>query len=430
MNRVQIGLAIMLFMLLCNYSINIHTGIPYKTFRSELWADRAGYHVYLPALFIYQFSANQFPDSIEEFTGHGYKLDNDKVQTKYTYGVALLQAPFFLGAHILTQLRNQTPDGYSIYYRNAVDIAAIFYLIFGMLLLYLSIINFSSSRKWVVLLALTSLFLGSNVYYYAIMEGGMSHIYSFFLFSVLIFINAKWPKDKSHLWVWVAESLIVSLIVLIRPINLVFATLPIFWNTNTFAELRQHIFYQLRPKRLLVWLICITLVALPQLMYWKYAYGSFIKDTYTNEGFVNLTKPYVFGVLFAPANGLLPYSVIMIGVLFGCLFLLRANHWMGKLCLMHFVGIVYLTASWYTWQFGCSCGMRNMVEYSSILAFPLTIFFDKVIYQTPKVPKVIILVVLTLLVMINLKVNYHFYGCYFTGTWNWDDYLKTLFYDL
>ena len=39
---------------------------------TPLWADQAGYYVYLPGLFIYDFDAKSFPKKIEEKTIQGY----------------------------------------------------------------------------------------------------------------------------------------------------------------------------------------------------------------------------------------------------------------------------------------------------------------------------------------------------------------------
>ena len=64
---------------------------------TPLWADQAGYYVYLPGLFIYHFDAKSFPEKIEEKTGLGFSLDleKNKVISRYTCGTAILQAPFF-----------------------------------------------------------------------------------------------------------------------------------------------------------------------------------------------------------------------------------------------------------------------------------------------------------------------------------------------
>lgn len=64
---------------------------------TSLWSDQAGYYVYLPSLFIYDFNPHLFPEDIESKTGEGFALDfeNNKVVTRYPSGIAILQAPFF-----------------------------------------------------------------------------------------------------------------------------------------------------------------------------------------------------------------------------------------------------------------------------------------------------------------------------------------------
>src|SRR5690606_154748 len=116
-------------------------------------------------------------------TGNGFLLDTETgiVSTKYSYGVALLQAPFFLGAHIYAKITGTYADGYGQPYRNAVNIAGVFYLIFGLLLLYKFLrFQFKSTISFITV---ALILLGTNVFHYGVYETGMSHIYSFFLFS-------------------------------------------------------------------------------------------------------------------------------------------------------------------------------------------------------------------------------------------------------
>ena len=120
MNRLKIILILaLIYTGLCFLSLYRHKNVELNTFRSEIWADRAGYYVYLPSLFIYNFSSDKFPESIEKQTGNGFSLnkEKDKIITKYTYGVALLQLPFFIIADAFSSVSSVIPrNGFSIYY--------------------------------------------------------------------------------------------------------------------------------------------------------------------------------------------------------------------------------------------------------------------------------------------------------------------------
>ena len=170
-------LGIMIFL-----TLNRHSKSGYYNYHSEIWADKAGYYVYLPATFKYAFNPDEFPDSMDVRTGYGFSLDlkDHKIRTKYTCGVALMQIPFYFLADVLTTPLHQKADGFSPVYHRAVNVAAVFYLLAGILFLYLFLRNYFKIS--VTVLVLASLVLGTNLYYYAIDETGMSHVYSFALF--------------------------------------------------------------------------------------------------------------------------------------------------------------------------------------------------------------------------------------------------------
>ncbi|MBN1199017.1 MAG: hypothetical protein JXA23_06675, partial [Bacteroidales bacterium] len=49
-------------------SFQIHRDREFFTWKSELWADRAGYYIYLPAVFLYRFDVTKAPEKIWEKT--------------------------------------------------------------------------------------------------------------------------------------------------------------------------------------------------------------------------------------------------------------------------------------------------------------------------------------------------------------------------
>ncbi|MDZ4757174.1 MAG: hypothetical protein SGJ10_03415 [Bacteroidota bacterium] len=55
---------IVLYALLALLSLNRHSKAVLYSFTSEIWADRAGYFVYMPATFIYNWDADKLPNGI------------------------------------------------------------------------------------------------------------------------------------------------------------------------------------------------------------------------------------------------------------------------------------------------------------------------------------------------------------------------------
>jgi hypothetical protein len=171
------------FILFTFLALNRHSKAEIFTYHSEIWADKAGYNVYLPSLFIYKFDAASFPDSIDDKTGNGFIINtkNNKIITKYPYGVSLLQSPFWLISHFIDKEKN----GFSKIYNISIDVSAIFYFIFGMFFLY-KLLNINENKNLTIIVLLVSL-LSTNLLYYTIWETGMSHIYSFVFFSLLLY---------------------------------------------------------------------------------------------------------------------------------------------------------------------------------------------------------------------------------------------------
>ena len=90
--------------------------------KGALESDAKGYYAYLPAVFIYQDLNFSFLEEVEKkydqkhlyyeyrSNAHGVLIN------KYYAGVAVMQLPFFVGAHGLTLISGGDTDGYSKYY--------------------------------------------------------------------------------------------------------------------------------------------------------------------------------------------------------------------------------------------------------------------------------------------------------------------------
>lgn len=404
---------IFLTTLLIFLAFNRHskTGIYY--YRSQIYADKAGYYVYLPATFIYQFDANSFPDSVDVKTGNGFQLDtvNNKIATKYFYGASLMQLPFFLLAHWLAPPLGFEANGFSLIYHWAIDLAAVFYLLLSFILLH-KILRQRFSEK-TAFLSITFLFVGTNLFYYSIQETGMSHVYSFFLFTAWIYQLTFWQKlDKRPVLFGFTSGLVAVLIVFVRPLNMLFLFMSIFFDRDFLQRIRAQIHWRF----LLPFLLTIILLATPQLAYWKYLSGSFIADTYAGENFSNWMNPKVIEFLFAPNNGLFIYNPIVLFIFLGLAFMVRRKKENAWLILITVLLLIYSSASWWSWSFGCGFAARNFVEYYVLLSFPLAYLI-----QQPKQKSVEFLFyfLLILFSLYNLKMIYSFGGCWF-GEDNWD----------
>jgi len=415
---------LLVFTLLSIYlTFNLHNKIPEFHYRSEIWSDKVGYYIYLPATFIYDFKTANFPENIDHKTGDGFTLDveNDKVKTKYTCGVAILLTPVFLTTHLIANIFNLEPTGFSKIYHNAVNVGAIIYLILGLLFLHKFLkkyFNLYSS-----LIAVFIIFISTNLFWYSIVETLMSHIYSFSLFAAFLYFSKQFiDSEKNKFRYFIVLSILLSLIILIRPTNFILGFILLFIDIKNFTDFKNRIFSILKLKYIAIFIIIFTIVISPQLFYWKYLTGSFISYSYGEEGFIYWKNPKILEVLFNPGNSLFLFTPVWIIIIISMILFILKEKWLGISITSFFVFIVYLSASWHSWSFGCSYGMRSITEYLTIFSIPLTFLIEKILTSKKKFLKIFMFMIISYFSFFNLKITYNYDGCFYGELWDWKEY--------
>ena len=403
-------------------AFNRHSKHDAYSYRSEIFADRAGYYVYLPALFIYGFKAENFPQEVDNKTGNGFKLDHEsnKVITKYPYGVALLQLPFFLLAHLLSLLMNYNASGFTFLYQKSVDVAAVFYLTLGLLALF-SIIKRQFSFK-VSFITVATVFLGTNLFYYATLDTGMSHVYSFAMFSVyLLFLSDRRKLHGQQVKQGVLLGLVAAVIIMLRPINLLFIVFSFFLFPSVYKD-------KIREgdvRFFVSFFLAGFTVILPQILYWHYLSGSFIYYSYGNETFSHLADPQFIALFLAPNNGHILYNPVFLVFVTGILIMINDKQKNGLVIGLLLLTLSYLVSSWWMYYFGCGFANRNFTEYYALLAFPLAYLLNK---PKKKAVQAVLYILLLIFSIYNIKMALSFDGCWYgTSNWDWNMYLHWLF---
>lgn len=410
--------------LLIFLSFNYHGKAPSYTHRSQIWADKAGYQVYLPFTIIYGANANAMPDSIATLTGGGFSINSEKniLHNKYTYGVALMQLPFFLTAHYLSNGLGFEPSGYSKIYNWAVDVSAVFYLVYALIILSkVLLVNYT---KKTVFITLTVLFLGSNLFYYTIDETGMSHIYSFFLFTLFLSILQKTQFLKINTVRWsIYLGLVVALITIVRPLNIIILTAFLLWQAESKTEIIERIKRVFQTKTLAILLLCFSLIWLPQLLFWKYSEGSYFHYSYGDEGF-NWLKPELLKVWFSPNSGAFLYGSLSLVVLILSIRKTIENWNKNGYYLFVFIVVSFVSSCWWIWSFGCSYGMRNLTEYYALFVFLLAPFIGRVL-ENKGIKRGLMLGVFIAVIALNIQISYSYGGCYLgNGDWDFQEYFR------
>jgi len=191
--------------------------------------DALVYYAPLPVVFIYHdLSFSFIQDLPERLRGKiSTMISPDGKRTlKMPVGVSLLILPFFLIAHIIALLAGMPADGYGPVYQFFVLIAGIFYLTFALGILRKIL------RRWfndpVTAITLLLIGLATNLFYYVSVEPGMSHVYSFFLFSGLLRYTIRWYESPGY-GNTILLALFGGLILIVRPSNAVVFLVPVLY---------------------------------------------------------------------------------------------------------------------------------------------------------------------------------------------------------
>jgi hypothetical protein len=322
-----------------------------------------------------------------------------------------MQSPFWLVAHVLSQQK----DGFSGYYQKAIDFAGSFYLTLGLFFLFFTIKRYRNTQISIALAIL--IVLSTGLFYYGVFETGMSHIYSFCCFAIILFLTLNQKRTDNQFLMLTAIS---SLFIVVRPINALFL-IPIllFILISGKIKLWKDVTNFFTFKISLFVIVIVSVFLLPQLLYYKYAFGSIITNSYQNEPLFFPSLSRIIELLFSPNNGLFLYYPIILCLLIYAIFN-KSNFNNLSFFLISIYILIY--ASWWSLSLGCSFGHRSINDF-------VIIFFIPIIISKNRIPKLFFLI-LGICTIINLKFIFSYDTCLYTSTnWNFAEYLSILFGD-
>ena len=353
-----------IILLLLGYTAKINWGN--GQWDNVLEADAKGYYAYLPALFIYDDLNFQFYDEVEVQNAYDTTLTydyrayyNEKCVNKYFVGESVLLMPFFIVAHFTSGISGSPTDGYSRLYVISVTIAALFYLLCGLLALKKTLELFEFSNR-TIFIAISTLVFGTNLFYYSVGEMGTTHVYSFSLISIFIYQMTKYFQSL-HVKHILYGALFLGLIILIRPINgIVIFSIPFLsLNINRLNEGFRK--YLSRPDIIALSIgIVLAIISIQLIIYWIQT-GSFFVYSYGEEGF-NFSSPQLLNFLFSYRKGFFLYTPIALLSLLGFIYL-RTDRFKFITLFLFLLLVVYVLSSWWMWYYGGSFSSRVMVDY-------------------------------------------------------------------
>lgn len=372
------------------------------------YGDALGYYLYLPTTLIYNNIGN--PETLPKDKGIDPVVTNyvadmsvlGKSQkgffvNQYTYGTAFFELPFFATAHFIKKFSNIEADGFSKAYSNAIRISTIVYLLLGLFFLFKSLLEFVDRNTAIAATCL--ILIGTNLFWFSFYQAGMAHSPLFFLYALLLFLTIKVHKSSSLL-LFVLIGFAAGFITIIRPSDILCLLIPVLYavyNRSSFVEKMQFT----RKNALFIGIaaVCFLLPLIPQLLYWKKFGGSFLYDSYVNQGF-DFLHPKITEGLFGFKNGWLAYTPIMLFALAGLVFAKRFRN--AQLLFFTLLPIyIYVIYSWWCYNYINGFGSRPMIHLYPLMAIPLATLIS--ISAKNRIMQIVCWILLLFCCFVNIK---------------------------
>jgi len=387
--------------------------------------DVKAYYGYLPAIFIEKDFKMQFPNVLDDRGSFRYFREtapNGGRLFKTSMGMAIMYAPFFFIAHHYAEKMGYETHGFSTPYAFALMFSCVFYVLIGLIFLRRLLLKYFKDK--IVAITLILIFLATNLHIYVYLEGPMSHGYSFALFCVFLYLIEKW-QDKQSWGTTIFLGLLVGLISLVRPSNGIVVILFLLYNVTNLRDIRTRMLLFLKNYgKIIVMVVCVVLIWLPQLLYWKSVTGNWFYYSYGSDERFFFNNPQILPVLFGFRKGWLIYAPVMIFALIGVGMLWKTNKKYFYPLVLFLMINIYIVSSWWCWWYGGGFGMRALIESYAILAIPLATFLTWLAKQKLpiKIPLSIVVASITLLSAFH-TIQYHY------GAIHWDAMTKEAYFD-
>lgn len=374
--------------------------------------DGLGYYQWLPAACI---------DRNLDWMIWTYPVAEGRAISLFTLGVACLQLPFFLAAHGLALFFGYPAMGFDPPYAVAMMAATATYAGMGVVLAYRLAARFADRTS--ALLAVLAIYGGSNLFFYAVHQPLMSHVYSFFLVTLFCWTALRvidGPKGADVVLFLVSGALLV----LVRQVNVFVFAFPFWMAWTSPGGLGSACGNLVRRRGPLI--LGILLASLPwilQSMYWHHITGHWYANGYAyKQEFFEFGKMVPGMVLFSPRNGWFVYSPIFLPMMAILLVHAWRNTASARPVLLIFLLTVLLYSAWWCWWLGGAYGYRGLVDLYGLFAIPMAWLFRSVVRRTWAV-RVVAALCLWALVSLNFGMMRHYEFYLYSEYGHWPEIL-------
>ena len=358
--------------------------------KSIIDGDGKGYYAYYEQIFFSKNFGRAAPDY-----DHIVKI-GDRSLIKYQCGTALVMAPFLLTAYLIN---DSTGDPYAAIYQKSVSVAAVFYLLLGLIFLFL-LLKQLKIRPLYILLSLTLTLFATNLLVYVVAQPDMSHVYSFAMISGFLWASYCYIHNPKFTYLFLS-AITLGIVYLIRPVNIIILFfIPFFF--DNFGSFR--FFIKQHTKQLILFALITTGVMVIQNILWYVQCGQFFVWPYQNEGFY-WTRPEIFNVLFSFRKGLFVYTPLLLLMFLSLAVLFMQNRFRFFISLIFLSLLTYIIAAWWCWTYFDSYGMRPFIDFYGVFV----ILFALLLNHLQKSWRMVILCCCLPLLALNLVQSYQYH---------------------
>lgn len=374
-----------------------HFVIGDNKYKSIVNSDGEGYYAYLPAIFIYHdlsfnfFFENKNEEIKKYFHERFIIKQGDKTIIKTYCGEAVLLLPFFAAGSLVQYAYAGEVNGYEPFMQFFICLGALFYLALGLYYLR-KFLKYYYIEDRIIQLTLIIFVFGTNLLYYTVFHPTMTHVYSFALITMFLYLCKHFIETKNKKALWLA-AFIIALIALVRPVNiLVIVIVPFLKKENGFGFYLTHI-----KNNFSTWMVALFIVVATAFiqLYLNYLQcGKLFAWSYGDEGFYFL-HPHISDVLFSFKKGLFIYTPVLIISCIGLLFVYRKQRALFWGLLLTLVLATYIISAWWKWSYGPGFGLRAFIDWYALFAIPFAFLLNNVDRMQERFVKLVCLLLLS-----------------------------------
>lgn len=331
--------------------------------------DIMGYHVYfvqgavlgnwhIKDLSFYENIAATYQNT--ETLYQFVQTPNGEHITKYSSGWAVMNAPFLMIGHWFAGWFGYAQDGFSAPYQTAAAISSLFYTFIGLIFSRKVLLRFFSDKATALLLIL--LVLGTNFLHMNSGSPGMSHIFVYSLYAILIDLTIRFHKSPNTRKA-ILIGLTLGLMILVRPLEVVAAAIPLLYGVVNLKTLWKRISDGFLTPYYYVAIFFMIAVYAIQMLFWKETTGEYLFYSYINAGEgLDFNRPHIWEVLFSYRKGWFIYTPIALLSIIGFYGLYKKGKVLFWGVLLFFIANLYLVSCWTTWWYASSFSQRALIQ--------------------------------------------------------------------